>query len=191
MKAGDTVEVWGEEGSGKSELLLNIAVQCAIPKNWKGILLGGCGLQCLLISTDYKVDLLRLEGVAEGQLRQRIEQAGIGSASHDQDGIKQLLTESLTRIHIFYTDSSDQLTAILHSLRQFIHIHSEVSIILLDNAGAYYWIDRAEAAYRRNSPGSNWMKVLKELIADLHLILFAARPVLFSKRTEQVYTLYK
>ena len=192
VKGGDTIEVWGEEGSGKSELLLNIATQCAIPKHWKGVWLGGRGQQCILISTDYKVDLLRLEAIIEGQIRQRTATSIRSSSCQLLDDTKQLLTDTLNRIHVLYCSSSHQLTATLHYLREFTHNNPELSVILLDNVGAFYWSDRADT-FRHNSDTpatgakhNNWIRTLQELVKDRHLVLFAARPVLFTRRPDQV-----
>ena len=148
----------------------------------------GVGQHCVLISTDYKVDLLRLEAIIEGQLRQRTVTSS-GSGSHQQDNTKQLLTDALNRIHVLYCNSSHQLTATLHYLREFVHINPEVSVILLDNAGAFYWTDRTFRHSDAPASGikhNNWMKTLQELLRDYHLVLFAARPVLFTRRADQV-----
>lgn len=190
LKGGDTIEIWGEEGSGKSELLLNIATQCAIPKHWKGVWLGGRGQQCVLISTDYKIDLLRLEAIVEGQLRQRTA-TSIGSSSRQLDSTKQLMTSTLNRIHVLYCNSSHQLTATLHYLREFVHNNPDLSVILLDNVGAFYWTDRTDTFRHSDTPATtvkhnNWIRTLQELVRDRHLVLFAARPVLFTKKADQV-----
>ena len=38
--AGDVIELYGSEGSGKSELLLNATAQCVLPKKSSGVLIG-------------------------------------------------------------------------------------------------------------------------------------------------------
>lgn len=40
LMAGDVVELCGSEGSGKSELLLNVTAQCVLPKKNGGVLIG-------------------------------------------------------------------------------------------------------------------------------------------------------
>lgn len=182
------MEIWGEEGSGKSELLLNTIAHCVLPKYWKGVWVGGQGVQIVVISTDYKLDLLRLEAVVEGQLSCMADRESVDSASQWLDSTKELLTTAFSGIHVLHCHSSHQLTVTLYSLKQLLHSHPEVSLIVLDNAGAFYWIDRAEAGqYQERVSGTpRWVKVLRELVVDHQLVLCAARPVLFPRRLEQV-----
>ena len=63
---GDLVEVTGGEGSGKSEILLDIAARCVLPRKWRGREIGGKEVEVVWVSTDHKLDLLRLVAILEG-----------------------------------------------------------------------------------------------------------------------------
>ena len=60
--------MWGEEGSGKSELLQNSATLCDIPMHWKGVWQCGRGQHCVPISTDYKVAFASFGGNNRGSV---------------------------------------------------------------------------------------------------------------------------
>lgn len=58
----------GGEGSGKSEVLLNITAQCVLPCMWCGMEIGGKEVEVVWVCTDYKFDVLRLVAVLEGKV---------------------------------------------------------------------------------------------------------------------------
>ena len=64
--AGDVVEVTGGEGSGKSEILLNIAARCVLPRWWGDREIGGREVEVVWMSTDRKFDVIRLVAILEG-----------------------------------------------------------------------------------------------------------------------------
>lgn len=68
MSPGDLVELTGGEGSGKTEMLLNIVAQCVLPRTWQEREIGGREVEVVWVSTDYKFDVLRLMAILEGQL---------------------------------------------------------------------------------------------------------------------------
>ena len=65
---GTVVELCGEEGSGKTEMLLNCVRRCITPKSWKGRLLNGRELAALWIDTDFAFSVLRLVALLEQSL---------------------------------------------------------------------------------------------------------------------------
>lgn len=60
MRAGQLVEVCGVGGSGKTEILMQAAVNCALPREREGVRFGGCESSVLLLDLDGKFDTLRL-----------------------------------------------------------------------------------------------------------------------------------
>ena len=60
MRAGQLVEVCGVGGSGKTEILMQAAVNCALPRERDGVRFGGCESSVLLLDLDGKFDTLRL-----------------------------------------------------------------------------------------------------------------------------------
>ncbi|KAG8078610.1 hypothetical protein GUJ93_ZPchr0007g5804 [Zizania palustris] len=68
LRPGNVVEIAGPSNSGKSQLLLVAAVQCILPKEWKGVYLGGLGKAVMYLDLDCRFDVLRLAQI----LRNRI-----------------------------------------------------------------------------------------------------------------------
>ncbi|XP_066166276.1 DNA repair protein XRCC2 homolog isoform X2 [Oryza sativa Japonica Group] len=68
LRPGNVVEIAGPSNSGKSQLLLTAAVQCILPKEWKGTYFGGLGKVVMYLDLDCRFDVLRLAQI----LRNRI-----------------------------------------------------------------------------------------------------------------------
>ena len=204
------VEVVGGEGSGKSELLFNLTAQCVLPQRWREREVGGRGVEVVWVSTDYKFDVLRMVAVLEGKVRgqeargeegEAVSGSGfhqlpaLGSQTHTQPGVsstsdgedyRSLITSCLSRVHVIYCNSTTELGITLQSLRQsFLPAHPDVCGLVLDNVAEFYWVDRAEAGSVRGSEvrQSVWVGALRGLVEEHHVVVFAARPLLFAQTT--------
>ena len=189
LKPGDVVELCGSEGSGKSEILLNVTAHCVLPKSWKTGRLPGRNVEVVYISTDYKLDLLRLVAILEGKVCG--DNPGHHSRSKDAVGTseyRKLIKFCLSRVHVLYCNSSTELVIVLHSLKTFLHTHPEVCALVLDNVASYYWVDRCESVRGGGGGGVSeyrqhqWVGALGELTREYHLVVFAAKPLLFEPR---------
>lgn len=186
LRPGDVIEFCGAEGTAKSELLLNIAVRCVLPKTWKGKRLGGKETEVVFISTDFKFDLFRLSQILEGHLHEALETQPLDQttpqASPSKDEYKEVISLSLARVHVLYCNSSTELTVTLQSLKTFFHNHPGVCVLMVDNVAAYYWTDRARTASRLEECQLQWIKLLSQLRLDYHLVVFAAKPLLLQRQ---------
>lgn len=186
LKPGDVIEFTGAEGTGKSEILLNIAVQCSLPKTWQGRKLGGREGEVLYISTDYKFDVFRLMTILEGRVlnealhTEAIDETTPQGVPHSKSEYKELISSSLARVHVAYCCSSSELAVSLQSLKTFLHNHPKVCVLMLDNVAAYYWTDRGKTAVVEGNE-HQWITSLNELKQEYHLIVFAAKPLLLNK----------
>lgn len=178
LKSGDVIEFCGTEGTGKSEILLNIVIRCVLPKTFDGRNLGK-ETDIVYISTDHKFDIQRLTGLLENQISQCV--------SLDDPQHKELVLSSLARVHVVHCNTSSELTLSLQYLKSFLHHQSNVSGLVLDNVASYYWMDRDKSE-------SHWITSLKQLIQDYHLSVFASKPLLFHKtartKVRRLRTLY-
>ena len=188
LKPGDVVELCGAEGSGKTELLLNVTAHCVLPKSWKTGRLPGRNVEVVYISTDYKLDLLRLVAILEGKVCE--DNAGHHLSSKDATGAsdyRKLIESCLSRVHVLYCNSTTELVAVLHSLKAFLHTHPEVCALVLDNVASYYWVDRCESVRGDGTSAleyhqQQWVGALGELTREYHLVVFTAKPLLFEPR---------
>ncbi len=172
LKSGDVVEFCGTEGTGKSEILLNIAVRCVLPKICDGHKLDK-ETDVVYVSADSKFDLQRLTSLLEGRISHYI-------VSSDPRH-KELVLSSLARVHVVYCNTSSELTLTLQYLKTFLHHHSNVSALILDNVASYYWMDKDKS----ETVQCHWITSLKELIQEYHLSVFASKPLLFHKAARQ------
>ena len=60
IKPGHVLEFSGQEGSGKTEMLLHLIANCILPKSWKDLKLNGRSVDVVFVDTDYHFQLLRL-----------------------------------------------------------------------------------------------------------------------------------
>ena len=146
---------------------------------------GGCEAEVVFISADRKLDLLRLVAILEGRLSHVVEPTREKEASTVQCGgeLKRLLQSCLSRVHTLLCDTSEELLVTLHSLRQFLHTHPSVSVIVIDPVGAFFWSERSEFL-GTSIPDSKWVNVLSELAYDYHLVIFGSRTALFQPTKE-------
>lgn len=186
LQPRDVVEFCGAEGTAKSELLLNIVAVCIFPKSWHGIRLPGRSVDAVFISTDFKLDLRRLVTIMEA-----ISQSH-GVHQTPQTDCKELISSSLSHLHVVMCDSMDELILSLYSLKTFLKNHPEVCALFIDNIGTFWWTDKVESS-AGDVVQQRWSTALAELIREFHLIVFAARPLLTKDVTthlEKVYNIY-
>lgn len=145
---------------------------------------GGCEAELIFISTDRKLDLLRLVAILEGKLSHLLETTKEQASTVQCDiELKDVLHSSLGRVHTLVCDTSEQLLVTLHSLRQFLHTHPNVSVVVIDAVGTFFWSDRS-VCLGSSAPDSKWVNVLSELVHDYHLVVFGSRTVLFQQTNE-------
>ena len=59
---GSILELYGEEGCGKSQFLMHFFARCVLPMEWKGVRLGGHNIGVIFFDLDYQFNVLRFVG---------------------------------------------------------------------------------------------------------------------------------
>ncbi|WOL17855.1 hypothetical protein Cni_G26648 [Canna indica] len=165
LQVGNVAEITGPSSSGKSQVLLQAAVQCILPKEWKGIRFGGLERMVIYFDLDCRFDVLRLvqvlkhrimevpgctnnsnQGLQEGF--QEYHDKVASSCSFDDD----LLMACLRRfLYVRCYNSSDLLLSywlVIQTMHSRIQIESQalgvgIHFLMIDSIGAFYWIDRS------------------------------------------------
>ena len=195
---GDVIELLGNSGTAKSELLLNITAQCILPKEWDRFLLGGRGMGVAYISIDRKFDVLRLVSILERKVLQLLgrekdlvaEDFVSLQATHiactnwqrlssQQASVdKNLIETCLKRVYIFSCRSSQELTLTMISLKHFLHNSLHVNLIILDHVYALEWQDIAieteDNLQVTISSTVPWIELLKEIVGQNQVTVFGA-----------------
>lgn len=170
----DVVEFSGTEGTGKTELLLNIVAHCTLPKAVACNASFGKEVEVVFVCTDHKFDLLRLVTILEAKLNATRG----GEEAPPAAAVKDTVKSCLSRIHVVHCSSSSELNSTLDFLRAtYLPRRPEVAAIVLDNVASFYWIDKTRA-------DPHWVRALSELIRERHLILFAAKPLLVDRTSK-------
>ena len=173
---GDVVEFCGSEGTGKSELLMNIAAVCILPKSWHGVMLPGRNVEIVFVSTDYKLDLVRLVSIMEGISRSH------GVPSIPEMKFNRLISSSLERLHVLNCNSMEELILTLYSLNTFLKNHPNVCMLVIDNITTFWWTEKA-ANLVSDGEQRRWTCALSELVREHHLVVIAARPLITQEVT--------
>uniref|UniRef100_A0A0E0N5M1 Uncharacterized protein n=1 Tax=Oryza rufipogon TaxID=4529 RepID=A0A0E0N5M1_ORYRU len=97
LRPGNVVEIAGPSNSGKSQLLLTAAVQCILPKEWKGTYFGGLGKVVMYLDLDCRFDVLRLAQV----LRNRIGECCGSTNPTNEEFAKDGATNSFSENTLF------------------------------------------------------------------------------------------
>lgn len=174
---GDVIEICGEEGCGKSEVLLNILGRSVLGINSAKLNTVGSDIHAVVISTNCKFDLIRLVAIIEGQ----------HASPHKNDVKKQAIQNALSSINVLYCSSLKQLFFTLHSLREFLSTHSSISLIIFDEARTFY--SEPSTGTRHQHSQTEWIKLLNELVNDYQLILCISKPLTRGTRDEVTYTI--
>ncbi|KAK9276657.1 hypothetical protein L1049_006193 [Liquidambar formosana] len=164
LRVGNVVEVVGPSHSAKTEILMQAAVSCILPKEWNGVHYGGLEHLVMFLDLDCRFDILRLAQL----LKHRIVEAN-GSNSNvnwDENDVgvwedikkepkiaydEDLFSTSMRRFLYVRCYNSLEFLATLktlcHRLQKEREAHGvSVHILMIDSIGAFYWVDRASTS---------------------------------------------
>lgn len=162
LGVNNIVEIAGPSPSSKTEILLQMAVTCILPKNRNGVQYGGLELSVLFLDLDCRFDIFRLSQ----SLKLKITEANrLHKTTNLQNGVEcedddmDLFSECMKRFS--YTrcyDSFEFLAALkvlnykLEKGRKLNGNGSRVHVLMIDNIGAFYWIDRGFSSLPQGKP---------------------------------------
>ncbi|KAG8378416.1 hypothetical protein BUALT_Bualt08G0135100 [Buddleja alternifolia] len=161
LRVGNVVEIVGPSPSAKTLILIQAAISCILPKEWKGVQYGGLERSVLFIDLDCRFDVLSLSKA----LKRRIHGAnGVRSSMKgtENEYDKELFVECMKRFSYTRCYNSFEFLATLKTLHYRLQKEkdkqsSTVYMLMIDSIGAFYWMDRALPS---SSSGSNSRKNL-------------------------------
>ncbi|XP_041670194.1 DNA repair protein XRCC2 [Cheilinus undulatus] len=163
---GEVVELYGLEGTGKTELLYHLLCRCVLPKAS-----GGLEVDVVFVDTDYSLDMLRLVSILDNRLN-TARSTGSPSATLDE----VVLRSCLSRLLVVHCSSSSQLLLTLHFLETTLTSRPGLALLLIDSISAFYWLDRSEggASFARQEERlSKCAELLSRLLRDYRITIFA------------------
>ncbi|KAJ7533950.1 hypothetical protein O6H91_13G072500 [Diphasiastrum complanatum] len=163
LRPGHVVEIVGPSGCAKSEILIQAAVTCILPREWKGVTFGGSEGLVMMFDLDCRFDILRLVHV----LQCRINEVTVRHASQDKEESSSLPTTQPSQLTVATVEDTNELfkaclkrfyhkccynsfeflatlKTIRPQLQRMVEDHEKaLQLVLIDSIGAYYWLDRA------------------------------------------------
>ncbi|XP_024859241.1 DNA repair protein XRCC2 isoform X3 [Kryptolebias marmoratus] len=137
---GEVVEVYGPEGTGKTELLYHLLSRCVLPEA-----AGGLEVDVVFVDTDYSLDMLRLVSILDTRLNKgRTTLKGLSTSPSSAGSDEAALHLCLSRLLVVHCSSSSQLLLTLHFLETTLSSRSSLALLLIDSMSAFYWSDRGE-----------------------------------------------
>ena len=166
LRAGQLVEVCGVGGSGKTEILMQAAVNCVMPRRRGGVDFGGCESSVLLVDLDGKFDTLRLLKILTARIKDAIAAAATNDEAPSVGGLDALNDEvyvesmgrfqmlrchssldflkALSVVERIFTAQETKISAVTNSNNHDVNVKRHPNrLLLIDNVAAFYWLDRA------------------------------------------------
>ncbi|CAL1366903.1 unnamed protein product [Linum trigynum] len=155
LRAGNVVEITGPSPSAKTHILIHAAIDCILPGQWKGVDYGGLDRLVMYIDLDCKFDVLRLSHL----LKQRITEAGSGLLFHDGEELHSLCMKRFLYVRCYSSlEFLSALKTLHHQLVERVVEDVEGNgghCLMIDNIGAFHWMDRAVSSSAKSLPGCN------------------------------------
>lgn len=199
LHAGHVLELVGPSGSGKSELLLQAAVACILPKQADGITYGGSEGVVMMFDLDCRFDMLRLIST----LQLRINEARGGGQGPSKDTAKcsnygdDVFTGCLKRFFYIRCHSSFHFLAALKTLlakiKRLVETGLHPHLLMIDSINAFYWIDRAVSSATSGGTGVGRtalsLQVVSEAVVQELKHILESQPLLILSTKSLIHSL--
>ncbi|XP_068593258.1 DNA repair protein XRCC2 isoform X1 [Cebidichthys violaceus] len=163
---GELVELYGTEGTGKTELLYHLLCRCVLP-----VASGGLEVDVVFVDTNYSLDMLRLVNILDSRLNAACS-TGLSSSGSDEAALRSCLS----RLLVVHCSSSSQLVLTLHFLENSLSSRPGLALLLIDSISAFYWLDRCEGGAsiaKQEEKLSKCAELLGRLLRDYRITVFA------------------
>eukprot|EP00899_Mesostigma_viride_P025357 jgi/Mesvir1/6005/Mv00752-RA.1 len=168
LRAGDVLEITGDSGSGKTEVLIQAAATCVLPNAINGVTYGGNNASLVVYDLELGFDLERLSNVLKARIRAARAAHTAGAPSGPADTESALVAECLSRVHVYICNGSFSFLAALKSADYVLRgiarnaprgVH--LRMLLINGMSSFYFMDKAGAfALARNTEGRSVSGVL-------------------------------
>ena len=201
LQQKDVVELYGDEGTGKTQMLIHFITRCLLPAKWKDVEIGGFNAGVALVDTGYHFSMIRLISVMDHTVRKHVlrtkmnlkKQILVYSDSSpftepsDED-IESLIKQSLGKLHVVKCNSSAQFVLSLYSLDSLFGNQPDICLLVIDSISAFYWIDRSNGAENYSAQESNQRRVchaITKLKEDYNIVTIVTKPAIFQKKLKE------
>ncbi|XP_070048505.1 DNA repair protein XRCC2 homolog isoform X6 [Nicotiana tomentosiformis] len=206
LRAGNVVEIVGPSPSSKTRILIQAAINCILPKAWKGINYGGlerlvmfidldCRFDVLSLSQSLKQRIIKANGHDVGHKLNKVDDSLSGSKDVHSEYDQELFAVSMRRfLYIRCYDSSEFLATLktMHlQLQKEKEAHGTgVCLLMIDSIGAFYWMDRASPSIPPGSINRNIGQLSVEGALDSKTIRSSASVQLYREYMPSVWQFF-
>ncbi|KAJ4963162.1 hypothetical protein NE237_023101 [Protea cynaroides] len=152
LRVGNVVEIVGSSPSGKTQILVQAAISCVLPREWNGVYYGGLERLVIFFDLDCRFDILRLSESLKLHIMEANRSSSLnnGGPSEDIQFDEELFVSCMKRFLYVRCYSSFEFLAALKTMHCQIQKESEahgvgVHFLMIDSISAFYWVDRASA----------------------------------------------
>ncbi|XP_059594755.1 DNA repair protein XRCC2 homolog isoform X3 [Vitis vinifera] len=168
LRLGNVVEIAGPSPSAKTQILIQAAVYCILPKEWRGVHYGGLEHLVMFIDLDCRFDILCLSQSLKHRLmetsgsgnkvnwEQNDDPWGSGTEEPNIGYDEELFAACMRRFLYIRCYDSFEFLATLKTLRYRLQRARETHgvtahFLMIDSIGAFYWVDRASTSLHLES----------------------------------------
>ncbi|XP_071906515.1 DNA repair protein XRCC2 homolog isoform X3 [Coffea arabica] len=175
LRPGNVVEVAGPPSSGKTHILMQAAISCILPKQWKGVQFGGMERLAVFVDLDCRFDVLRFSRL----LKHKLIQANSNDMKSQTQYDKELFAECMRRFLYIRCYNSLEFLATLKTMNKQLQKQKDIQgvgvhLLVLDSIGAFYWMDRALPSLLvggSNRKSLSLQIVMENVVQDLQKLL--------------------
>ncbi|KAJ7954500.1 DNA repair protein XRCC2-like [Quillaja saponaria] len=162
LRVGNVVELVGPSPSAKTQILIQAAISCILPKEWNGVQYGGLDHPVMFIDLDCRFDILRLSEMLKhrimeatgsmkkrgGELKNAEKSISDRTRKPDIAFDEKLFIFCINRFLYVRCSNSFEFLATLKLLHHRLWKEKEthgnsVHLLMIDSIGAFHWVDRA------------------------------------------------
>lgn len=148
-------EIFGEAGSGKSQICMQLAINVQLPEHF-----GGLNGKCVYVSTDKRIETRRLDAMAKSVKKVFANSPEVQEISF----LDNIFVEEFNTIHEFQS-------FVYKKLPRMLELHPDIKLVVIDSIAGIF---RIETSFMERA---NLMRVLAlklEILSDLHNFVIIA-----------------
>ncbi|XP_043713341.1 DNA repair protein XRCC2 homolog [Telopea speciosissima] len=152
LRVGNVVEIVGPSPSAKTQILVQAAISCVLPREWNGVYYGGLERLVIYFDLDCRFDILRLSESLKLHIMEANRSSNVNNQGPNEDFNfnEELFVSCMKRFLYVRCYNSFEFLASLKTLHCQLQKECEahgvgVHILMIDSISAFYWVDRASA----------------------------------------------
>lgn len=189
LRAGNVVEITGSSPTAKTQILIQAAITCILPKTWNGVHYGGLEKLVLFLDLDCRFDVLRLSDMLKHRLLEayrigngawwQLEESNV--KTQDKSKIvydEELYVSCMKRFLYLRCYDSLELLSTLKTLHYRIRLQeacgSQVGVLMIDSIGAFHWTDRLSSSLaldKNNRKSLSLTNVVETIVQEMKKLM--------------------